>query len=227
MPTHIIFRSSGTAMTILLGYLLWNKRYNKEKIFGSALIAIGTILFTLDAKGEMVYEENENDNYQDNLTGISLLLLATIINSMTSLYKEQIYQGKKNDTKKIEWREVLYYNYFYGIIMYIPLLGKVNNELQRLKTLDGIIIFTFLMNWITQLTCILGVNILTFKISALSLTIVLLVRRFLSLIISIYIFNNSIHFNGFLGIIAVFTGAIVYSFGSLTNKFEKTNKLKD
>lgn len=230
MPTHIIFRSSGTAMTLLLGWAFWGKHYSFEKIVGSSLIAVGTVVFTLDtrsasdAAAEAVVDGASNGDGSKKITrmiGISILLLTTIIGSVTSLCKEQWYQSGSGG-RRPEWKEVLYYNYFYGLIIYVLLLPQVASEFGKLRAAIagapdtsqiGYTAATFLMNWITQLCCILGVNALVFRISALSLTIVLLVRRFLSLMLSIYFFDNPVSFVGYVGAACVFAGAITYSFG--------------
>ena len=223
MPTHIIFRSSGTAMTLCLGWAFWGKRYGIEKIVGSSLIAIGTVIFTLDVKsmseGEAVTDAGADRSTR--LIGILMLLATTMIGSLTSLLKEQWYQ---NGRKKLDWKEVMYYNYFYGTIIYVVLIPQVVSEFHKLqvgvtvgatKTPGaGHTLVTFVLNWITQLCCILGVNVLVFRISALSLTIVLLVRRFLSLMLSIYVFDNPVSLLGYLGVFCVFAGATIYSFGS-------------
>lgn len=232
MPTHIIFRSSSTAMTIFLGWLFWNKQYEIEKIIGSTLIGIGTILFTLDSKEieENPSIANNEGNNKFKIIGILLLILSTVINSLTSLYKEEIYQNNKKDKDKdkggkIEWKEVLYYNYLYGLIIYLPFSNQIIKEFGKIQTIISLKLnLIFLLNWITQLMCIIGVNILVFKISALSLTIVLLIRRFLSLILSIYLFNNSISSIGYIGIINILIGTIIYSFG---NNIIYSNKVKE
>lgn len=218
MPAHIIFRSSGTAMTILLGWLIWNKKYGNEQIIGSTLIAIGTMLFTIDVSGNNGGDTGSSRN--NNIIGYGILIFSTLINSLTSLYKEHIYQDNSTATKKLEWKEVLYYNYLYGMLVYIPLIPRIFQEYEILiriledRNIPYLEAFgMFSINWITQLICILGVNLLCFKVSALSLTIILLIRRFLSLILSIIIFNNPINFVGIIGSLLVFFGALIYAFG--------------
>lgn len=233
MPTHIIFRSSNTAITIFLGWTFWNKRYSFEKIIGSTLIAIGTIIFTIFLNSLQTKDTVSNNGIENNvsntLLGIFLLILATVINSITSLYKETIYQDEE---KGLNWKEVIYYNYLYGLVFYIPFLSTIYREFQDLQMISiisnkNIVETIFLMNWITQLLCIIGVNILVFRISALSLTIVLLVRRFLSLILSVYIFGNSISGICWIGVLLVFFGAFIYSFGIHVNSSSDKIKLKN
>lgn len=238
MPSHIIFRSSGTAMTLLLGWAFWGKRYGIEKIVGSSLIAVGTIIFTLDVKsvsdGETAADAGAGGSTR--VIGIVILLATTVISSLTSLFKEQWYQ---HGSKKLEWREVLYYNYLYGTVIYVLLIPQVVSEFHKLQLQlaagagapetpgTSFTLVTFVLNWITQLCCILGVNVLVFRISALSLTIVLLVRRFLSLMLSIYVFDNPVSLLGHVGVLCVFAGATIYSFGSKIRQTTRGRETRD
>jgi UDP-xylose/UDP-N-acetylglucosamine transporter B4 len=215
MPTHIILRSSSATITIFLGWIIWGKKYSLDKIFASILIGIGTILFTFDVKN-LQDNSNTSNNYIENekLIGILLLLSATIINCLTSLYKERIYQNKNT---KLNWLEVLYYNYFYGLLLYSPFINTIFKEFENIK-IDKNMSGLFTFNWITQLCCIIGVNILVFKVSALSLSIILLIRRFLSLFFSIYFFQIPIGTKGYIGIFVLTLGTLIYSFGDRLNK---------
>lgn len=212
MPTHIIFRSSSAVMTLFLGWCIWNKRYSIWKVVGSVLIAIGISLFTIDMTS--LQEGGATDSHHENphqYVGISLLLLATIMNSLLSLYKESVYQDSKNE---LDWKGVLYYNYFYGILFYVPFCNTILREFHTTRAnfpLSGNVAQLFLANWITQLGCILGVNILVFRVSALSLTIILLIRRFISLFLSIFVFGTELSIYGYVGIFLVICGTFTYS----------------
>lgn len=213
MPTHIILRSSSCVITLVLDWIIWGKKCNLDKIVASFLIGLGTVLFTMDVKTT----SDEIISGNDNFMGIFTLLGATIINNWTSLYKEKIYQNKLN---KIDWKEVLYYSYFYGLLFFIPFLNTILKEFEQIN-MDFDMFQIFVLNWITQLGCILGVNILSFKVSALSLNIVLLIRRFLSLFLSIYIFETPIGIKGHIGMILVILGTILYSFGGILGNKHK------
>lgn len=209
MPTHIIFRSSGTAITLLFGYLFFNKKYSKCKISGSLLIGIGLVFFTIDINNENgLNQKNTNLNEHESLIGISLLMFSTALSSLTCLFKEKIYQEEQYD-----WKEVLYYTYFYGVLFYIPFIPQLVKEYTQMNAKEELI-HLFLSNWVTQLICIVAVNVLIFKVSALSLTVVLLIRRFVSLISSVIIFNNKLGREGFIGALITFIGAAIYGLGS-------------
>lgn len=202
MPTHIIIRSSGTVTTLLLGWVFFNKKYTMRQIIGSTLIAVGTVLFTLNAGQQL------ESSSRSSIMGVCLLLGTTIMNSGLSLYKESIYT---RDGSKMDWKGALYYNTVYGLLFYIPLVGTIKQELLSLWRSNQS--FGELLGWnlVTQMSCILGVNLLVFKVSALSFTIILLIRRFLSLFLSMYIFETPVGQWGIFGIGLVILGSLTYS----------------
>lgn len=62
------------------------------------------------------------------------------------------------------------------------------------------------MNVSTQYLCSKGVNMLAGNTSALTVTVVLLVRKFISLILSVVWYGNSMSSQKMIGAISVFGG---------------------
>lgn len=73
-------------------------------------------------------------------------------------------------------------------------------------------VFHLLLNALTQYWCIRGVHLLSAKSSSLTVTIVLNVRKLISLLLSIHIFGNSLSQGVLVGAILVFVGAAMYGF---------------
>ena len=69
-------------------------------------------------------------------------------------------------------------------------------------------------NALTQYVCIRGVNILGSVSSALTVTIVLNVRKLVSLIFSIWLFGNVLGSGVLLGAAVVFVGGLIYGLES-------------
>jgi solute carrier family 35 (UDP-xylose/UDP-N-acetylglucosamine transporter), member B4 len=217
MPTHIIFRSSQAVSTLFFGWCFWHKTYGILKIVGSALIAIGVVLFTLDVQ---IKPQADATAQQNSIIGISILMVITVMNSLCSLYKEQVYQRKDQTDPtliRFDWKEIVYYNHMFGLIFYIPMCTQIYKEFCTFKDIvdvvqDGHVMGMLFYNWVTQLVCIVGVNVLLFKVTALTLTIILLVKRFLSLLLSIVMFKAPVGTKGYMGIAFVFAGAVTYSY---------------
>lgn len=103
VPMHIIFRSSGTVVTMLVGYFFGNKRYSKHQIVSSIFMTLGTIMATLPEGNSLLIEINIKF-----LTGILILTIASVISAFMGLYSELIYKQYGN-----QWHESLFYNHFW------------------------------------------------------------------------------------------------------------------
>lgn len=71
-------------------------------------------------------------------------------------------------------------------------------------------IINLAVNALTQYACIRGVNLLAAKTTALGVTIVLNLRKLISLFLSIWLFGNKLPWGVALGATIVFAGAAVY-----------------
>ena len=82
-------------------------------------------------------------------------------------------------------------------------------------------VLTLAVNSLTQYACIRGVNLLGARTSALGVTVVLNLRKLVSLFASIWLFGNSLPVGVSIGAAVVFSGAGVYAWagqGSLKAK---------
>ncbi|KAE8348410.1 UAA transporter family-domain-containing protein [Aspergillus coremiiformis] len=69
-----------------------------------------------------------------------------------------------------------------------------------------------LVNAFTQYLCIRGVHLLSAKTSSLTVTIVLNIRKLISLLLSIYLFGNDLASGVLIGALVVFVGGALYGF---------------
>lgn len=67
------------------------------------------------------------------------------------------------------------------------------------------------LNVLTQYACIRGVNLLAAASSALTVTIVLNIRKLVSLLLSIWLFGNRLAPGTLLGAVVVFSAGALYS----------------
>jgi len=82
-----------------------------------------------------------------------------------------------------------------------------------------------LLNSLTQYACIRGVNLLGARTSALGVTIVLNVRKLISLFISIWLFGNELPVGVLVGAAVVFAGGGVYAWEGTRMKERKVKSL--
>lgn len=69
-----------------------------------------------------------------------------------------------------------------------------------------------LINALTQYLCIRGVHLLSAKSSSLTVTVVLNIRKLVSLLLSIYLFGNALSPGVLMGALFVFIGGALYGF---------------
>lgn len=95
--------------------------------------------------------------------------------------------------------------------------------------IPGAVLF-LILNATTQLFCSSGVNRLASRVSSLTVTLVLVVRKAVSLVLSIAFFSRGTHMSGSqwsmfsIGAAMVFTGTIVYASSKQPPRIDKTKE---
>lgn len=211
IPMHIVFRSGSTAITMVVGYA-FGKRYTRRQIISSITISLGIVMVSLPDDLSM-----DLDIDYHYLTGLVVLLVASVISAFLGIYNEFVF--KQYGTT---WQESLFYTHFLGLPFFLLVAKLLATEWLVLWKLPIYYkhLSTLAMNVITQYICVRGVNMLAERTSALTVTVVLLVRKVISLIISFVWFKNEVSFRSAIGIAVVGVGVIGYS----TGKREKVKR---
>jgi UDP-xylose/UDP-N-acetylglucosamine transporter B4 len=147
------------------------------------------------------------------------------------LYTEETY--KKYGP---HWKENLFYSHLLSLPLFIPFLPSMRRQFLQLAAstplglpayerlsnlspeikngLDSVHIPSQLaylvINVLTQYACIRGVNLLASTVSALTVTIVLNVRKLISLLLSIWLFGNQLSPGTLVGACIVFFAGGMY-----------------
>lgn len=166
--------------------------------------------------------------------GLLVLFIAQILSAGMGLYTEETYREYGP-----HWRENLFYSHSLSLPLFLPFVPQMYQQLRQLaaspplvfpfassvpleglpsgfqSTLQNIHIPSQLaylvLNVLTQYACIRGVNLLAANASALTVTIVLNVRKLISLLLSIYIFGHQLSPGTLVGAIIVFGAGGMYS----------------
>lgn len=135
-----------------------------------------------------------------------------------------------------QWRENLFYSHLLSLPLFLPFSSAMYRSYSKMaesSPLDFHInipivgyLFTaapsqliFLAtNVLTQYACIRGVNLLAAVSTALTVTIVLNIRKLISLLLSIWLFGNTLAPGTLLGAVVVFSAGGLYTFGSSPSK---------
>lgn len=234
MPVHIIFRSGGLVVNMIMGWLIRRRRYSLVQIVSVVLVTGGVILATLSTSPPPPPSSSPSSKLQRQTeskaqvsqygVGIGLLFLALVLSSLMGIWQEITFSkyGKDN------WQESIFYSH----LLSLPLLGLRGKDLQREWAMArtsttvyypvlGVHLPSMLpllaLNVVTQLACINGVNRLTSRVSSVGVTLVLVVRKAVSLAISVLLVGGS---RGadlrllVLGAAAVFAGTVGYTWAS-------------
>jgi solute carrier family 35 (UDP-xylose/UDP-N-acetylglucosamine transporter), member B4 len=172
-------------------------------------------------------------------TGLLILLVAQTISAYMGLYIQNIYAALPSETPR-PWRENLFYSHFLSLPLFIPFYPAIISQFKALfsstpisaylpsdlslppsdlnflalaldyLTRTPIKVFQLSINALTQYACIRGVNVLSARSSALTVTIVLNFRKLVSLLLSIWLFGNELAPGVLVGALIVFVGGGVY-----------------
>ncbi|KAF2674446.1 UAA transporter [Microthyrium microscopicum] len=228
VPVHIILRSFGSVTTMVAGYLK-GKSYSRLQIVAVITLTVGVMLSAWAdaiAKGKTAHvEKTENDN--SSALGLLILLVAQILSSYMGIYVQDTYAQYGT-----HWRENLFYSHLWSLPLFLPLQPTLSRQFTRLASsppphlpqslvpyiplaIQRLILRTptslyhLALNSATQLVCITGVNLLGARSSAVTVTIVLNVRKLVSFLLSIWIFGNPMS-----GLMALGAG-LVFGAGAL------------
>ena len=159
--------------------------------------------------------------------GLVILLIAQFLSAYMGAYVEDIYHDHGKD-----WQANLFYSHLLSIPMFAGFAPVLTKQFARLQasqsfhvppsiaasippplikllnsTSQHVVYLT--ANAITQLLCITGVNILSANTSAVTVTIVLNIRKLVSFLLSLWIFGNQM--SGLMK----FGAAMVFGAGAL------------
>jgi UDP-xylose/UDP-N-acetylglucosamine transporter B4 len=138
-----------------------------------------------------------------------------------------------------QWKENLFYSHLLSVPLFLPFLPSLTKQFLKLANspplplpapalddypalspaiqqgLSKIRIpsqlFYLVLNVLTQYACIRGVNLLAAASSALTVTIVLNIRKLVSLLLSIWLFGNRLATGTLIGAVIVFFAGGLYS----------------
>lgn len=160
--------------------------------------------------------------------GLLILLVAQLLSAYMGAYVEDIYIEHGN-----HWKANLFYSHLLSIPLFSPFFPILSSQFSRLQsssafsvppalaaslpptvnkalasTSQHVIFLT--ANAVTQLLCITGVNILSANTSAVTVTIVLNIRKLVSFLLSIWLFGNQMSGLMKVGAAMVFGAGALY-----------------
>ncbi|CAG8490399.1 1412_t:CDS:2 [Funneliformis caledonium] len=197
------------------------------------MVTLGVACATISSANVNQKEDiNNSKSTSDYVIGISLLSIALVLSCFMGLYQEFTYVKYGSN-----WREGLFYTHFLALPLFLIFYSDMKEQIQGFnqsmpvslekafsmlpvdiyipnsinQVLKSCVIprtWTYLiMNVLTQYVCISGVHRLNSIATALTLNLVLNLRKFTSLVISVWYFDNEFHIGMAIGGILVFSVA--------------------
>ncbi|KAH8735367.1 UAA transporter family-domain-containing protein [Ilyonectria robusta] len=231
VPVHIILRSGGSITTMAAGYL-YGKRYTRMQVVAVVLLTLGVIMAAWsDSQAKATKESSGRPAFG---TGLVILFVAQVLSAIMGLYTEATYviYGP-------QWRENLFYSHALSLPLFLPFFPSMARTLGHLLQspliqMPGLLsiasdsipvpsqLVYLAINVLTQYACIRGVNLLAAVSTALTVTIVLNIRKLVSLLLSIWLFGNRLAPGTMLGAIIVFSAGGLYTMGTKRKVEEPT-----
>ncbi|KAK6428808.1 golgi uridine diphosphate-N-acetylglucosamine transporter [Oleoguttula sp. CCFEE 5521] len=197
------------------------KRYSRLQVASVALLTVGVL-------GKSMTIETKTST-SEFTTGLSILMLAQLLSAYMGAYVEDTYASYG-----ASWTENLFYSHFLSLPFFLPLSGPMRRQWTRLASTPALnrdvatwpsstnpiladllsttprgLVF-LLINATTQLACISGVNLLSAKSSAVTVTIVLNIRKLVSFMLSTWLFGHELSAKMLLGSALVFGSGALY-----------------
>ncbi|XP_067626885.1 UDP-xylose and UDP-N-acetylglucosamine transporter isoform X2 [Eurosta solidaginis] len=231
MPLHMIFRAGSLIANMIMGILILKKKYVFSKYLSVLMITAGIVLCTIisgssvNNSTESVPTKSASVGYSDFFIwtlGIGLLSIALFISAYMGICQETLYKtfGKHP-------QEALFYTHMLPLPGFF-LISKsivehfsiaISSESMPLPIISLIglnihipqMIFYLFCNVLTQYLCISSVYVLTTECASLTVTLVVTLRKFVSLLFSILYFQNAFTIYHWIGTSLVFFGTIVFT----------------
>jgi solute carrier family 35 (UDP-xylose/UDP-N-acetylglucosamine transporter), member B4 len=244
MPLHMIFRAGSLIANMIMGILILKKRYDFSKYLSVFMISLGIVVCTIVSGSKVESTQVNPDTSGFSVffwwaLGISLLTVALFVSARMGIYQEVLYKryGKHPD-------EALFYTHLLPLPFFLLLYNNIwehsiiatqstpiEISIEQLGIFLNIpIMWIYLLaNVLTQYVCIGSVYVLTTECTSLTVTLVVTLRKFVSLLFSIIYFSNPFTIYHWIGTILVFTGTIIFTEvvprmkASFSSKNEQTN----
>ncbi|CAI4229482.1 unnamed protein product [Auanema sp. JU1783] len=220
VPLHIIFRSGSLLANMVLALCL-GKRYNTRKYLAVLAITVGIIICTLASNGvekdSGISMEEASKHYQEWMIGIGMLTFALIASAYLAIAQEQMYKDYgKHPT------EAMFVIHAVSLPFFLLMGSDIASSAATFTasapfSLLGInfpisaLWVNLVLSCFLQYFCIRFVYELNSRVDALTVTLVVTLRKFLSLIVSIWWFQNPFTEQHWVGAILVFVGTLAFA----------------
>ncbi|VDD86042.1 unnamed protein product [Enterobius vermicularis] len=233
VPLHIIFRSGSLLASLVMTKLLQGRQYSLRKYFSVIMITVGIIICTLATsslqaslyrgliilrnycKSSGMDAEQAARHYKEWLIGVGMLVTVLVASAYLGICQENMYRKYGKHT-----REAMFYVHATSM----PLFALMGNDIMKFVRIFSssspvnIVGFNIPHMWlylagacVLQWVCIRFVYLMNAELQSLSVTLVVTLRKFISLLISIIWFRNPFTVAHWFGAFLVFSGTLLFA----------------
>ncbi|XP_030370502.1 UDP-xylose and UDP-N-acetylglucosamine transporter [Scaptodrosophila lebanonensis] len=234
LTLHMIIRGGSLISNMCLGTLILKRQYRISQYIAVIMISLGIFICTYFSSRQL-----RNDSYSTEeadmfwwFVGVLLLVLALFVSSYMGITQELLYRrhGKQG-------REALYYTHLLPLPFFLLLHDNITKHwslafespayrLPLLGVAVPLMLLYLLGNVLAQYLCISSVYTLTTECTSLTVTLILTLRKFVSLLFSILYFRNPFTLYHWAGTLLVFVGTLMFS-NVLSWRSTKVNTVKN
>lgn len=223
VPLHMIFRAGSLIANMIMGVIILKKRYTLDKYISVGMITTGislcTIVSSQDVKKTVVHgvvqDTSELEDFFWWCLGIACLTSALFISARMGIYQETLYRKHGKHPQ-----EALFYTHLLPLPWFMLLFSNLKEHtLMAFESeplpyigfgLSSTIVY-LIGNVVSQYICISSVYFLTTECSSLTVTLVITLRKFASLLFSILYFRNPFTLYHWIGTLLVFVGTVIFT----------------
>ncbi|KAI5122168.1 hypothetical protein M0805_007066 [Coniferiporia weirii] len=260
MAVHIIFRSGGLVVNMLMGWLFEKRRYSRIQVCSVVLVTLGVALTTLSSTqskprvprkaayvSASIDAQAVSGSYGKYAIGIGILTLALVLSGFLGLAQDRAFERYGRG----DWAEAMFYLHALSLPLFALRWSDLSAQIRtanaglqlqlgvaapfvfastdpgssppplpylpiRLPSLRVPAFYVPLFaNVLTQLLCVAGVNRLTARVGSLTVALVLVVRKAVSLGISVLLLGGASGSAAlWFGAAAVLMGTVGYTLGN-------------
>nr|CAD7400756.1 unnamed protein product [Timema cristinae] len=192
MPLHMIFRAGSLIANMIMGIVILRKKYAFSKYLSVFMISAGIVICTFVSGQDVVR--------------ILLLTVALFVSARMGIYQEVLYAkyGKHP-------REALFYTHLLPLPGFLIWYQSIVEHAGFLAQSEPFAIPILGFGLPKIYICINSVYVLTTECSSLTVTLVVTLRKFVSLLFSIIYFKNDFTLLHWTGTLLVFVGTLIFT----------------
>ncbi|ALC48308.1 Efr [Drosophila busckii] len=224
----MIFRSGSLMANMIMGIILLKKSYNLRQYSSVAMITVGIILCTLVSSGDV--KDNTHHSLKADsaysaffwwTVGIGFLTVALLISAYMGISQEVLFKRYGKHAS-----EALFYTHILPMPGFLVMASNIAQHWKIALSTQPLVFSLPLLEWnlnlplmllyllwnmVTQYVCISSVYVLTTECASLTVTLVVTLRKFVSLLFSIIYFQNPFTLSHWLGTMLVFLGTVLFA----------------